>query len=422
MALTNPQEEILTRPSCCEYSGGRVFYGLKNTVYYSQVMEGENLDKLSMCYQLNDPTSEHVSDLLDTDGGTVQIDNATDIVQIKKFATGVLVYAKNGVWYLSGSEGGFTATNYSNTLVHEAGCVSPEGVIVVESTHYYWSNEGIYVIALNEFGTAVAQNILEGVMQTYYNDIPVASKAKVVGAYNRIKKQVEWHYPETAQSGATDYKYALDKSLLLDVRMGGIWPQTYNCTKTEGAGNFIASVVNTNVGTDDYDTVQIIINTDASYNYSIDIGTKTDVTFQDFSSNYTTAYIETGYETLNKPSNKKVVPYINTHFLQTEENWIADGSGGFILDKQSGCQMRAKWDWNNSDDNGRWSPAQQAYRFRRMYMPTGTGAFESGEQVITTKNKMLGRGEALSIRFEQEDNKDMQLLGYTATFSVKGRM
>ena len=56
------------------------------------------------------------------------------------------------------------------------------------------------------------------------------------------------------------------------------------------------------------------------------------------------------------------------------------------------------------------------------FVPTGAGVFDSGESVITTKNKMLGRGNALSIRFEQEAGKDMQLLGYTVQFSVKGRM
>jgi hypothetical protein len=55
-------------------------------------------------------------------------------------------------------------------------------------------------------------------------------------------------------------------------------------------------------------------------------------------------------------------------------------------------------------------------------MPSGAGSFNSGEQVITTKNKMLGRGNALSVRFEQEAGKDMQLLGYTTVYSVKGRM
>ncbi|MGL1886315.1 MAG: hypothetical protein OCD76_07350 [Reichenbachiella sp.] len=425
MALTNPQETIDERPTCCEYAAGRMFYGAKNNVYYSQVMEGESIDKLSRCYQQNDPTSQRLSDLLETDGGTIQIDNATDIIQIKKFRNGVMLYSANGVWYLSGPEKGFNATNFSLDQVSNAGCISPQSVVQVEDSHYYWSSEGIYVIATNQFGEAETTSIIEGSMQSFYNDIAIISKKKVTGVYNKIKKQVEWHYGSDTQTGATEYKCATDKSFLLDLREGGIWPQEYEATLTEALGQFIAGGVNTTQGTEDYDTVKLVItlgSPSSTQNYSIDFGVKNDTDFQDFSVNIPTAYMETGYESLDKPSNKKTVPYISTHFLQTEENWVSDGAGGFKLDLQSGCQMRAKWDWNNSTDNGRWSPAQQAYRFRRTYIPTGLGTFDSGEKVITTKNKMLGRGQALSIRFEQEANKDMQLLGYTSQFSIKGKM
>lgn len=425
MALTTPIETIDERPTCCGYTSGRLFYGLKNNVYYSQVLEGESIDKLGFCYQLNDPTSKELSDLLDTDGGTIQIDNATDVVQITKFRGGVMIYCKNGVWLLSGPDSGFTATNFSLEQITNAGCISPESVVVAGDVHYYWSVEGIFAISINEFGTPEATSVVEGTMQSFYNDIPYISKEKATGSYNRIKKQVEWFYCSDTQTGSTEYKYAYDQSLLLDLREGGLWPQEYNATLTEGLGKFIASSVKTTVGTEEYDVVPVVIVTgppSSTQNYSIDFGRKVDTDFQDWGSSYPTAYIESGHETLDKPSNKKAVPYTTVHFLQTEENWVSDGAGGFELDKPSGCQMRAKWDWNNSSANGRWSPAQQAYRFRRTYTPSGAGVFDSGEQVITTKNKVLGRGKALSLRFEQEAGKDMQLLGYTNQFSIKGKM
>ena len=345
MALTNPQEVILARPTCCEYTAGRVFYGQGNTVYYSQVMEGNSISSISECYQQNDPTSEHISDLLATDGGTVQVDNATEIIQIKKFAAGILIYSTNGVWYLGGTEGGFTATNFSLTLVHEAGCVSPQSVVMADATQYYWSDEGIYSISLNEFSVPIAGNIIEGTLQSYYNEIPAVCKGKVVGAYNRVKKQIEWLYPTTAQNGATEYKHANGASLIQDTRTGGIWPQAKNATTLEASGNFLGSLVNTTQGTENNDSmmVSIVLGTPSTtQTYSIQLATKNDINFQDFGSNYTTAFIETGYETLDKPSNKKAAPYITTHFLQTEENWVDDGSGGLKLDLQSRCKMRAK--------------------------------------------------------------------------------
>lgn len=425
MALTNPQETTDERPVCVEYASGRVFYGLKNVIYYSQVMEGASIDKMGNCYQQNDPTSEQLNNLLATDGGTIEVDNAANIIQIKQFLNGVLVYARNGVWYLAGPDSGFTATEFSLRLVSEAGCISPQSVIAVESSQYYWSLEGIFQIATNEFGQVVANSIVEGTIQTLYNDVTKKAKQKSTGTYNRLKKQIEWHYSSGDQDGATEYKHAKDLSLMLDLRTGGFWKQEYDATLVQNVGDFIASSFATSFGTEEFGDVKVVITlgtVSSTQEYKVNFATKQSLDFIDFDRNdIQTAFIETGYEALDKPSNKKAIPYITTHFKQTEENWVVDG-GGFKLDLQSGCQMRAKWDWNNSIANGRWSPNQQAYRFRRIYVPTQAEPFDSGETVITTKNKMLGRGNALSIRFEQEANKDMQILGYTSQFSVKGKM
>ena len=430
MALTNPQETIDERPVCCTYASGRVFYGLKNNIYYSQIMEGESIDKLSRCYQQNDPTSERLSDLLDTDGGTLQVGGASSIIQLAKFRTGVLIYSTNGIWYLSGPDTGFTATNFFLNQVSTTGCVSPESVVAVEDVHYFWGQDGIFVVSENDFGRPQVSSVVENTLQSFYNDIPLAAKKKSYGCYNSVKKQVEWHYASTAQSSGTSYRDSADKSLVLDTRAGGLWPQEYNSVLEEASGNFIGASVNTTQSTEDLDEVKVIMTMGApgasTQNYSITFANKSiqsENQFADFAVAYPAAYIETGYETLDKPSNKKSAPYIVTHFLQTEQNWVSDGAGGFEHDFQSGCTMRAKWDWNNSSANGRWSPPQQAYRFSRTFIaPDVAGVFDSGERVITTKSKMLGRGKALSIRFEQVEGKDMQVLGYTTLFSVKGKV
>jgi len=425
MALTTDIETIDERPVCCTYAAGRVFFGMNNSLYFSQVMEGEAIDFLNRCFQKNDPTAEQLSDLLATDGGVIPINNAVNIKQVMNFQGGAVVYAQNGVWFVSGPDTGFSATNHFVERISNSGIASPQSVVQVEDSHYYWSQEGIFTVRTNQFGKAEATSIIEGTMQTFYNAIGELPKENSNGTYDRIKKQIEWFYSSSDQTSATSYKHAKDKSLLFDLRSGGIWPQEYNATSTEGAGNFLVDSVSTRSHAEETEITYLTITGGAvtsTQDYSVDFGFKTDATFQDFSSNFPTAYIETGYESLDKPSNVKTAPFVSTHFNQTEENFVADGSGGFKLDLQSGCQMRAKWDWNNSSANGRWSPSQQAYRFRRLFVPTGAGVFDSGESVITTKSKILGRGKALSLRFEQEANKDMQLMGYTVQWSIKGRM
>src|SRR5690606_9564666 len=66
-----------TRPSSIVWYAGRVWYAgidhpdYASTVYYSQIIEGN--DQFGECYQRNDPTSEHIFALLDTDGGTLDL-------------------------------------------------------------------------------------------------------------------------------------------------------------------------------------------------------------------------------------------------------------------------------------------------------------------------------------------------------------
>lgn len=436
MALTTPQETIDERPSCCTYSSGRVFYGVKNTVYFSQIMEGDNISLMGRCYQKNDPTAEQLSDILETDGGTVQINGAIDIVQLEDFNNGILIYCTNGVWFLSGPESGFSATNFFVRQISRSGCISAHSVVKVEDIQYYWSSEGIYRIAYNEQGIIQVSNITELKIQTLYNAIPKKSKKYVNGSYNRIKKQVEWFYTSISQDDTEDYLFSHDRALLMDVRNESFWPQSFNVAYNQtdwdtDKKTTIVGGVSTNLGTEDQEVLYYALHLQAptvNQSYSAVLLEKTKTDFEDYgvdvdSTNpYPTAYLETGYESLGKPSNVKEAPYTVVHFKRTEQNWVSDGGSGFVLDNQSACQFRSKWDWNTTSDNGRWGPAQQAYRFRRLYIPSGAGTFDSGEDVVTTKNKVLGRGKALSFRFEQEANKDMQLLGYTTQWSISARI
>lgn len=425
MALTEDIEVTDERPTCCGYASGRVFYGMKNSVYYSQLMEGESVDFLNRCFSRNDPTAEQLSDILDTDGGVIQINEAINIVQIESFSNGVVIYAQNGVWYIGGPSTGFTATNFFVQKVSESGVASPQSVVTVESQQFFWSFEGIFMLSTNEFGRVVASSIIEETMQTFYNAIDVNAKLKSSGIYNRINKQIEWFYSSTAQTSSTDYKFAKNLSLIYDVRTRGLWPQQYNSTMSEAAGSTLIGGVSANGATEDSEITYLTIKMgtpSATQTYSVDFAYKTDILFQDYSTDYTTAFVETGFESLDKPSNVKAAPSTFIHFKQTEENFVSDGAGGLKLDLQSGCQLRSKWDWNNSSVNGRWGPTQQAYKFRRMYIPDVAGPFLSGETVISTRLKVLGRGKALSLRFEQETGKDMQILGYTTVYNMKGRL
>lgn len=423
MALSN--EVIDGRPECAAYAAGRIFYGLDSIVYYSQLLEGQSLSQIDKCYQQNDPTAEQLSDVLDTDGGTIPINGADRIIQLTEYLQGVLVFATNGVWQISGPDTGFKATDYYVKQISDQGLIGVKTVVKTNETVLYWSRSGIYQISPNQYGQLASSSITENTVQTHYNNIGDGFKEKAKGIYLESEQKVQWLY--NSGVGGTVLPDFCDLSLALDLRTGGWFKDKFKSEDTIVPTTHdisLATAVLKSKSSKEDEMLYVYTSKTVNSPFSVGLAfaTKTDADFEDFGVQFDTAYLDSGYETLGKPSNKKVAPYVTTHFKQTETAWVDLGGGDLDLNNQSSCLVSTKWDWNDTDANGRFGPSQEAYRFRRFFMPTGAGAFNSGETVITSKIKVRGRGKSLSVRFEQSAGKDFQLLGYSIQYSMKGGM
>lgn len=85
------------------------------------------------------------------------------------------------------------------------------------------------------------------------------------------------------------------------------------------------------------------------------------------------------------------------------------------------CIITAKWAWTDREDAGRWSNPQQGYKRQRVFIAdTSDNLANDGHPVVHTKLKIRGRGESLTVRFESEDGKDFQLLGFAIPFTAEG--
>lgn len=94
---------------------------------------------------------------------------------------------------------------------------------------------------------------------------------------------------------------------------------------------------------------------------------------------------------------------------------ISEGSG------EHSCIVTAKWEWTDREAAERWSNPQQAYKKQRVFFAGGGDeSKEDGHPVVHTKLKIRGKGKALTIRFESEDGKDFQLLGFAIPFTAAG--
>ena len=85
---------------------------------------------------------------------------------------------------------------------------------------------------------------------------------------------------------------------------------------------------------------------------------------------------------------------------------------------EHGCIITGKWEWTSSNSTGRWTNPQQGIKLPRVWSPSdSTKPRNTGHDIWMSKLKMRGQGKALVIRFESEEGKDFQLLGWTIPFT-----
>src|SRR3546814_11307942 len=74
--------------------------------------------------------------------------------------------------------------------------------------------------------------------------------------------------------------------------------------------------------------------------------------------------------------------------------------------------MQTQLDWTNSANSNKWSRKMQVYRLRRPYFPNGAGdEYDNGYYVTETKSRVRGSGKVMSILFESEPGKHLEILG-----------
>lgn len=389
-------------------------------MYYSQLVEDRSLDFVGKCYQRNDPTSETQPDVLDTDGGVIPVNEASFIHKLVGFRDGVLIFSPNGVWFIRGTEGGFKATGFSVSRITGARSVSPESIVSLEDTVLFWGENGVFSIGFNEFDVVAAENITDPTIKTYYTDLTNAQKSSANGIYNRELARVEWYYKDPQGEFPS-----LNPALYLDLRTGGWFPQHLESGTEVAVGNVDYSMIAP------LEVPSLLQARGARYLFVRQqqetpvrkmryyFGERADESevdkFYDDENFNINAHFIAGYDTLELPANKKGAPYIVTHMLRTED----------LNDEfHSSLKMRGQWDWTVTDEEGRWTPYQEMYRFRRTYIKADLTDQQGSTSVVEHKAKMLGRGSALALRFQGKDDaeSDFKLLGYTVQWLAKSTL
>lgn len=144
----------------------------------------------------------------------------------------------------------------------------------------------------------------------------------------------------------------------------------------------------------------------------------TDYSFADFTSLSGAAlnfdsYLITGQDLSGDFMRKKQAIYILVYNTRTETIY-SDIAGVATPIRQSSCLLQTRWDWNDSDVQGKFGLEFETYRFLfpQPLNPVAGDVFDYGPTVIETKNKIRGSGKSLSLKFTSSPGKDTKLLGW----------
>ena len=425
-----PVEETNERPNSVAFFSGRAWFGCQSTVYYSQILNTHDITKAGLCYQEADPTAEGISDLIASDGGVVPIPEADHIEALYPLGNGVMVFSRNGVWFISGGNDPFSATNISVSKISPIGTKCPNTIVETNGVIFWWSEIGIQAIqqANGSFGSITGRydntNIAEQTIQTFYNEIPDASKHLAKGLLDPRNNIIYWLY-SSADNGVPEY----DSVLIYDITLQAFYPWKFSringgpivvglfldsgylgTNSSQAITDVLTPVTDSGVVTTDNSSL-ISVRPSAVYYLTeipyqgLTVAAPVSFDFVDWKSwndvgaTYD-SYILTGYELNNDAMRTKQITYLFAHFGRTES--LVDGSN------PSSCKFTARWDWAGESNTQKWSTTIEAYRPRSINLT----------DVVVSKNKVRGSGKSVQFRFgTSEPGKTFNLLGWSVGYS-----
>lgn len=212
---------------------GRIFYLTGSTLLYSQVIS-EDVRRSSQCYTDADPTSEELSDVIETDGGLIELPDIGEGVKLAQVGSYLIVFGTRGNVAITGTANNiFTATAYSAGAMNCVPTQAPDSFINTEYGLFYWGTTGINFIGLGEGGLSVQDLSTEKIL-TWFGKLTNTQHKWCKGVYSSSKKRLYWFYP------SNDGKpRRLDKILVYDIQRQAFLPQQVATGYTDENGEYV---------------------------------------------------------------------------------------------------------------------------------------------------------------------------------------
>lgn len=368
-------------------TGDASYYTWTENIYFSQVVQTS--DDFGNCFQANDPTSETLFDLLPTDGGVIKEPGTGSIFKLFPIQNGLLVFAANGIWFITGSQGiGFSANDYTITKISSVQSISSSSFVNVNGLPYFWNEEGIYSVQPSQQGSLTVEPITVGTILSFYNEIPTQSKKFARGDYHPIDYVIQWIYKDVNETDVTD-RYSFNKILNFNTYNKAFYPYTVaNSTSSINGINYISSPGGSNAEEPVFK--YLASNHD---NFFITFAKEFDPNFIDWTSDpgnlgiSYTSYFVTGYRLHGQAQRRIQIPYIITY-----------SRGG---DTPTSFKIQALWDYATTGNSGRWSTAQLINNWSPNF------------SVIPRRHRLRGQGLVLQLKVTSVDGKLFDLMGWS---------
>jgi hypothetical protein len=365
------------------------FYTWTENIYFSQIVVDQT--QFPMCYQTNDPTSENLFDLLPSDGGVITIPGSGSIYKLYPLQNALIVFAANGVWYITGNTGiGFTANDYTVVQLSHTRSISSTSFVDVNGVPYFWNEEGIYAVQAAKQGTSLLNtplhvNPLEvipitlGTILTFYNSIPLSSKQYARGAYDPVGYIIQWVYRDTEAPDVTG-RYTYNKILNFDTSNSAFFPYTVD-TSVNSINGIVYVASPGGLGTPD-----AIIKYVASNASNISFADEHDESYLDWGNVNYDSFFVTGYKLAGKAIKKFQPQYIQVY---------SKSNGA-----PSAYKIQGIWNYANNPNSGKWSTVQVV-----------TNTLTSFDTVYR-RHKLRGSGYALQFKIDSVDGQPFDIQGW----------
>lgn len=408
------------RPTTTEFHAGRVFFSGVNAqnysqkVYFSQILESEK--QFGLCYQENDPTSQYSPDLLPSDGGVISIPEAGTIYRLWSVDNSLLVFASQGVWQITGSQGiGFAATDYTVKKLSTAATVSPVSFVKVDGRPVWWSLDDIYVaLSDSQLGGVAIKSLTNDRIKTYYQDIPEESKIYAKGAYNNKDRVVQWIFRDTiADFPSEKQKYTKLLNFNTDTQAFYPWNIENSLTVIKGITvlkgqgslseeeNVIdngGSVITNSIGQNVTSVVTNVFSLSSEFKYTI--------VYNDNLMTFAEQNDQSYLDWISLPSGPVDDPGYFVSGYRVRGDAIKKSQANYILvmvDDEASQEFffSSVYDYSINQNNGRWSSRQKLEFLDETY------------KYRSRRLKLRGHGKAIQFRVETSVGKGFNLVGWS---------